>query len=155
MIILAIDPGTTESAAIRWNGQVLGKAITPNAALLEWLRQTDRPDVLAVEMIQSFGMPVGSEVFETCLMIGRIQEIAHQRQIECRLIYRMAVKQHHCHTAQAKDANIRQALIDKYGPPGTKKKQGLTYGVASHLWSALAIATYVSETAENKLILTG
>jgi hypothetical protein len=58
------------------------------------------------------------------------------------MVYRNAVKLHICGTPRAKDPNIRQALIDKYGAPGTKKNPGPTYGVSSHLWSALAIADY-------------
>jgi hypothetical protein len=48
---------------------------------------------------------------------------------------------------RAKDQNIRQALIDRLGPPGTKKNPGPTYGVTSHMWSALAVAV----TAHDKL----
>ena len=75
-------------------------------------------------------------------MIGRIVEIAFARQRQCRLVYRSEVKMHLCHTAKAKDGNIRQALIDKYGEPGTKKKPGKLYGVASHIWPALAVADF-------------
>jgi hypothetical protein len=47
---------------------------------------------------------------------------------------------------KAKDANIRQALIDKIGPQGTKKDPGPTYGISKDVWSALAIA--VTHTAK-------
>ena len=38
----------------------------------------------------------------------------------------------------------RKALIDKHGAPGTKNARGKTYGISGHLWSALAIADFVS-----------
>jgi hypothetical protein len=43
---------------------------------------------------------------------------------------------------RAKDANIRQALIDKLGAVGTKKAPGPLYGISGHLWAALAVADY-------------
>ena len=41
-------------------------------------------------------------------------------------VKRSAVKLHQCGSNRAKDANVRQALIDKMGPPGTKKAPGPT-----------------------------
>lgn len=150
--IIAIDPGTTESAIVEWyEGKVKG-SIMPNEHCLAALRQWKGPLHVAVEMVACYGMPVGREVFETCLVIGRMQEIYYSRCLDpegiskLELIYRRDVKMHHCGSARAKDSNIRQALIDKYGEPGTKKSPGKTYGLKSHLWAAFAIATYVSET---------
>jgi hypothetical protein len=47
---------------------------------------------------------------------------------------------------RAKDANIRQALIDRFGAVGTKKMPGPLFGVSSHYWAALAVAVYAAET---------
>jgi hypothetical protein len=55
-------------------------------------------------------------------------------------IPRLKVKLHLCHDSRAKDANIRAALIDRFGKPGTKKNPGALYGVTRDLWSALAVA---------------
>jgi hypothetical protein len=52
------------------------------------------------------------------------------------------VKLHLCNSPRAKDGNVRQALIDRVGPQGTKKGQGPTYGIKSHEWAALAVAVY-------------
>ena len=146
-MIIAIDPGTTETAFVQWDGEKLYEAsIKDNEEFRRFLRVRARPFSIAVEMVACYGMPVGAEVFETCLQIGRIQEIACDRSIDCRLIYRKNVKMHHCNSMKAKDSNIRQALIDKYGEPGTKNNPGRTYGLKSHLWAAFAIATYITET---------
>lgn len=144
--LIAIDPGTDVSAVVTWDGAKVAGWIEPNQSCLNRLRTCPQGCSIAVEMIASYGMSVGREVFETCLVIGRIQEICAARNIPCRLVYRRDVKLHHCGTARAKDGNIRQALIDKYGAPGTKKHKGLTYGIKSHIWAAFAIATFISET---------
>jgi hypothetical protein len=148
MIILAIDPGTTESGyAVFGNGRVLRSGVLPNDAVLLALRDPAAfgfiaIDRMAVEMIASYGMAVGREVFETCVWIGRFIE-AWQGQHE--LVYRQRVKLHLCKSPRAKDANIRQALIDRLGPQGTKKQPGPTYGVKSHAWAALAVAVTAAD----------
>lgn len=142
---LAIDPGTTESGYVFLDkeGKIAGSGIEPNREILKIVGPHKGP--LAIEMIASYGMPVGREVFETCVWIGRYME--HYFDAEAvRLIYRKDVKKHICFNAQAKDPNIRQALIDKLGPPGTKKEPGGTYGVKSHAWAALAVAVTARET---------
>jgi len=141
MTILALDPGTTQSAYVLWDGKrVLDSAILPNTVLIEILAAGEKPcDVLACEMIASYGMAVGREVFETCVWIGRFLQ-AHRGPH--RLVYRKDVKLHVCGSPRAKDANIRQALLDKYGPVGTKGTPGPLYGVKSHVWAALAVADY-------------
>jgi hypothetical protein len=141
-MITAIDPGTTESAILTLDGGVVTNAqIVPNDDLLQIVRLSPR-QAYAVEMIACYGMPVGREVFETCLVIGRLQEIIQTGGGACRLVYRRDVKMWLCGTARAKDPNITQALKDKYGEPGTKKNPGKIYGVKSHLWAALAVADY-------------
>jgi hypothetical protein len=65
-----------------------------------------------------------------------------------RLIYRRDVKLRLCGTVKAKDANVRQALIDMFPKTGggkipqigTKAQPGPLYGVASHAWAAVAVA---------------
>ena len=142
MTILAIDPGTTESAFVVWDGSVRDSGFVPNEAIRRFLTarlEFLTCDRIAIEMIASYGMPVGKETFETCLWIGRFMERAQQ---PVSLVYRKDVKMHLCGSMKAKDGNIRQALIDKHGPPGTKKKPGKTYGISGHLWAALAVADY-------------
>lgn len=145
MRIIAIDPGPAESAEVWWEGGrvVLAKKI-PSADVLSaphcWA------DLVAIEMIASYGMAVGREVFETCVWIGRYVERAGATPT--RRITRGEVKMHLCHSMRAKDGNIRQALIDKLGPPGTKKNPGPTYGVSGDMWAALGVAVTAAETPE-------
>jgi hypothetical protein len=146
MRIVAIDPGTTQSAFVVFDGEVIEAGILLNEDLRErlLLNHFGSADVCAIEMVESYGMAVGREVFQTCVWIGRFHECS---RVPVRYVPRKEIKLHLCGTHRAKDANIRQALIDKYGAPGTKKAPGKTFGITSHLWAALAIADYIAETA--------
>jgi len=145
MTIIAIDPGTEKSGVVIWDGSVLESFEAPNEDLLRRIYrvQIGGASLMAVEMIASYGMPVGKEVFETCLWIGRFIE---RSPVPFSLIYRKDVKIHLCGTTKAKDGNIRQALIDKHGPVGVKKAPGRLYGISGHLWAALAVADYAAST---------
>jgi hypothetical protein len=62
-------------------------------------------------------------------------------------VKRIEVKSHICHSAKANDANIRQALIDRYNGKdaaiGKKAKPGPLYGVSGDMWAALAVGLTV------------
>lgn len=149
--ILAIDPGTEESGwCLLQDGKVEAAGVFSNDEIIDELDAHAGPGgpELAIEMVASYGMPVGREVFETVVWIGRFCERWHSyRGALPRLVFRRDVKLHLCGNARAKDPNIRQALIDKLGPAGTKKAPGPTYGVKSHAWAALAVAVTAAETA--------
>lgn len=138
---IAIDPGTRQSAVIEIkDGNIESKAILQNGDVLKFLREQTQQDALVIEMIASYGMAVGREVFETCVWIGRFQE-AWNGPTE--FVYRKDVKLHLCGSPKAKDANIRQALLDRYGGSaaiGKKKAPGPLYGIKADLWAALAVA---------------
>ena len=153
-VILAIDPGPEESAALRYDSktqEVSGATIIANDALCcSLLGLHGLADYLAIEMIACYGMPVGAETFETCVWIGRFLERwngLHSR------VYRRDVKLHLCNSVRAKDANVRQALIDRFGPGkqkaiGTTKARGPLYGIKSHLWAALGVAVTLADALE-------
>ena len=133
--IFAIDPGSEKSAFVLYDSHdkvILEKGIEENEDIMELVVSYDY-NILAIERIASYGMPVGKEVFQTCVWIGRFDP-----NQQAQLVYRKDVKMHLCGSMRAKDANIRQALIDKLGKEATK-------GVKRDEWSALAVAVYVSE----------
>jgi hypothetical protein len=147
MSILALDPGPTQTGYCVYNGaQVLACGVMPNADMLLYLHNLPVTR-LAIEMIASYGMAVGREVFETCVWIGRFQQ-AWRAPDAVELVYRKDVKLHLCGTTKAKDANIRQALLDLFPRTGggatpqvgTKGQPGPLYGVSSHAWPALGVA---------------
>jgi hypothetical protein len=140
--VLAIDPGPEQSAYVVLDkGNPCGEGIVSNDELRSMVRRLDCPE-LAIEGIACYGMPVGKETFDTCIWIGRFIEAHGGRHT---LVYRPEIKQHLCRSARAKDANVRQALIDRFGPGkdkaiGKKASPGPLYGIKSHCWSALAVA---------------
>lgn len=146
-VVLGIDPGTVQTAYALWNGQkVLECAIIPNDRMLEMIRGDHWGSTpLFIEMMQSYGKRVGKEVFETVFWIGRFVEVWDIKELPWKLVFRIDIKMHHCHTARANDADVSQALRDKYGAVGTKKNNGPLYGVKKDIWSALAIATMAKE----------
>jgi len=148
---LAVDPGTDESGWCVYDGhRVVESGVMANGELLRYLQGGHLEAEgcrLAIEMIASYGMAVGREVFETCVWIGRFVQAWHQPD-QADLVYRRDVKLHLCGTSKAKDANVRQAVIDlfpragggKVPQIGTKGSPGPLYGVTSHAWAALAVA---------------
>ncbi|MCY1172720.1 hypothetical protein D9M73_128630 [compost metagenome] len=160
MLILAIDPGTTESGWVLYdNGTLQGSGVKPNDEMLDYLDHNGGFDPtrncrLAIEMIASYGMAVGREVFETCVWIGRFKQAWHT-PAAVELVYRKDVKLHLCGTPRAKDPNVRQALIDLYPATGggktpqigTKSQPGPLFGVSSHAWPALGVAVTFASRA--------
>ena len=158
-MILAIDPGYTQSAWVEYDaGRIVDFGIHPNGDVLDLIRET-AADVLAIESIASYGMAVGAEVFETCVWSGRFlqrwydRSRRHSLKRATRRVYRRDVKLHLCGSSQATDANVRQALIDRYGPGkeaaiGRKATPGPLYGVSKDVWSALAVAVTVADNED-------
>ena len=144
-MIFAIDPGNIESAFVIVTddlSKVINKGKVYNEDLLDIIWQVDKVSHVAIEGIQSYGMPVGKEVFETCYFIGRLQEtFLREHEKFPLMIYRMEEKLCLCHSVKANDSNIRQALIDRFGVVGTKKNPGFFYGFKKDIWSAMAVAT--------------
>ena len=143
--ILAIDPGTSRSAWIALelpSRRPLDFGIDPNEELLERLRRDGSAfDRVVIEKVESFGMAVGAEVFETVFWSGRFAEAVDPTPVE--RIGRKAVKVALCGDPRAKDPNIRQALIARYGGKGTavgrKASPGPLHGVRKDVWAALAV----------------
>jgi hypothetical protein len=142
--VLGLDPGPEQTALAWFDGVSVGRHdILANEDILAVLAMPpSQGATVFCEDIASYGMAVGATVFHTCRWIGRFWQIAEEAGHDFNRVPRLAVKVHHCKSAKAKDANIRQALLDRIGEQGTKKSPGPTYGVRSHEWAALAIAVY-------------
>jgi len=146
MNIMAIDPGP-EMSGVVWlspERRIIAAEIQDNKEIVRTLRRgnTDYPfPHVAIEMIASYGMPVGADVFETCTWIGRFEEAYVHADLMARY-FRKDIKLHLCGSNRARDSNVRQALIDLLGPAGVKKNPGPTYGIKKDMWAALAVAVY-------------
>jgi hypothetical protein len=160
--LFAIDPGTRTSGwVILEAGRVVDSgAEASNYDLLRWIQAGQGADLLAIEMIAGMGMTVGQETFDTIRWIGRFQQAWREPEAVA-LVFRRTVKSFLCGNQQAKDPNIRQALLDIFPSTGggatpqvgTKAKPGPLYGVTSHAWSALAVAITVAGSRRLKGVL--
>lgn len=156
MLILAIDPGTTHSAWLAWDGsRIPAFGIFENHELRELRhghfdgavprfvhnRQPSPDTELVIERIMAHGMATGATTLLTCEWTGRFAEAWEFRTGRpAHWLPRVEVKKALCHSGAAKDPHVRQALIDRLGPPGTKKAPGVTYGISKDVWAALAVA---------------
>jgi len=155
--ILAIDPGNTMSAFVLIDSDLRPAWFDkcPNDDLLERLGDLVSPEYegatrAAIEMVSAYGMPVGAEVFETCVWIGRFQQRLDQL-VPVEFVKRGPIKVHHCNSSRAKDSNITQALVDRFAAgqrnkgKGTIAEPGWFYGFHTDLWQAYALAVYVAD----------
>lgn len=156
MRVYAIDPGNEYSAFCIIDADTLRPLLfdkLPNEDVYRDIRDSkfDEGDRAVIEMVESFGMPVGREVFETVFWIGRFYE-ALSRKCQVDRIYRKEEKLHICGTNKAKDANIRQALVDRFAQhdfktgKGTAKNRDWFYGFRADIWQAYSCAVTFAET---------
>ena len=155
--IVGIDPGCTESAYCLIDENLKPLSFTKMENELMWCHMVDalvkyangKQVLFAIEMIASYGMPVGAETFDTCRWIGKMEE--RLDRLDVLLVYRIEERKHICHDPRANDANIRMALIDRFAPntpnkgKGTKKEPGWFYGFRADIWQAYAVAVTADE----------
>ena len=153
MKILAIDPGTTDSAYVLMNDDYTIKNRNfykfKNELVLKTIKDIggiyDDGMTVVIEMVASYGMGVGQEVFDTCVWIGRFTQAAIDAGCPVHYVFRMEEKMTLCHNSKARDSNIRQALIDRFARfdkkngKGTKKNQDVFYGFSKDIWAAYAV----------------
>ena len=147
-MLLSIDPGTTKSGwCVTEGDRVIESGIMDNQQLVDSFdKMVAMGDRVAIEVFEARGMPIGNDSIETILWTGQFIRECEALGATFVRVHRSRVKLHLCGSAKAKDSNIRQALLDKLGPQGTKKNPGPTYGVSSHAWAALAVAVTATET---------
>lgn len=144
-MIISIDSGNTESAyclirAEDYKPIEFGKLNNEDLRIkLRQLFSEYGIYAVALEMVASYGMAVGASVFDTCVWIGRFYELCIPYVGTVDYIYRKEEKMNLCGSMKARDSNIRQALIDRFGEVGTKKNQGWFYGFKKDIWAAYAV----------------
>ena len=154
MKIFAVDPGNEKSAYAIWDGHSILKAEKlindEMKQMIEWKSSSEDYDMVAIEKIESYGMPIGATVIDTAVWIGRFIEALqgvrndypHQKII---LIPRKQVKLHLCNATRAKDSNVIQALKDRFEPglQPRERPKGLLKGLKADMWQAFALSVYV------------
>lgn len=162
--LLAIDPGPVESAWIVIDAtdcEPIAFGKEPNNVVRRHILtapgEFEFVDHVVIEMVASYGMAVGAEVFGTCVWIGKFCEAVRGNWVpftEPTLVMRNPVKLHLCHSARANDSNIRQALVDRFAPgepnhgKGTKAAPGWFHGFHADIWQAYALAVYAADTRQ-------
>lgn len=153
MKILAIDPGNKKSsfAIIEMPYfKLLDFGKLENDTLIMYLSEwfssyslDSKINAIAIEMVANDSLPVGKDVFETCVWIGRFVQMLEGEDII--YIYRKEEKMTLCGSMEAQDSNIRQALIDRYAKhdfkngKGRKDNPDIFYGVKKDVWQAIAV----------------
>lgn len=156
--ILAIDPGTYESGwiIIDQDYNIKDFGVSYNHELLKWWNIFAKIDEIVIEMFAAYGMPVGKTSFDTVIFTGMFYRKCKAIEIKTELMTRRSVKLNMCGSVRAKDANVNQAVKDKYQPygggkdphKGIKSNPGPLYGVTGHVFAALALGISYLEGAE-------
>jgi len=169
-LIMCVDPGPEQSAFVTVRPDpdapgglvITAFSIAPNAVIRQdiWKFAISQDSHRIVfEQVACMGLAVGAEVLETCVWTGRFMEVFESAwHVTAHRIPRVPIKVHLCGSARAKDANVRQALIDRFGgqkalqkakaPKVNRKGEVVSHkvlagplaGISSHCWSALALA---------------
>lgn len=156
-LVTGIDPGPRKSAWVTLNGKdIVGHGYEDCDKLaLDLGSGKFSGHAIGCEMVASYGMPVGGDTFETVYWVGYFHACALQGKASSFYkLYRKteqefpSILMHLCKSNRARDANVRQAIIDMYEPTGggktpqvgTSKNRGPLYGITTHNWAALAVA---------------
>lgn len=170
MKILAIDPGTTESAWVEvafdpdggdGSLRVLSFGKEPNADVLSSVRAKAIPleggvDIFVIEDISSYGKIVSTDVFETLKMIGRVIEAVEFRGRDIDVVTRRDVKVHHTATPSSNDTAVCIALRERFARgfsnhgKGTKSNPSIFYGFFKDVWQAFALASKIIDDHQIK-----
>lgn len=155
--ILAIDPGTTESGFVWWDGETIGdfgKIPNEQLRLLLYPFPDSVPDVV-IEEINPYTM--GMSIRDTILWSGRFEEAVISQGGKCFYIPRREVIKHLCGVGSGVgDAAVKAALRDRFAygvrnyGKGIKKEPGFFYGFAADVWQAFALAVTFWDQRETR-----
>lgn len=165
MRILAIDPGTTQSAYALLNDayQVLSADKVENSVMMDIIASTPGIDAVIIEDMEpryprngkdsnAAGAIVGASTYTTLKWMGKFDLTAQVRGIAVYWIYRrderaalIRKKELPADAPKHADGQIRAALIarfavhDKANGKGTKATPDTFYGVSGDMWQAIAV----------------
>lgn len=148
--IFAVDPGTVESGfCLLEQGQPTVTGTRYNGEILQLLRNLQNRSetskiVLVIEQMQSYGGPISTDVFQTLIWSGRLQEAAESSGLQVLYLPRVRVKTHLCNKPNATDAEVWAAVCKRYGVTYERGKRApagsVLHGIAGDARQALALA---------------
>lgn len=147
MEVIGVDPGSKKSAFVLWdNKEILDKGIHPNEDLLEflvygWCGGPPENIILAVESMVKIPGGAGKSIIQTIEWADRFYQAWQGEKAKVPVgNVRLAL----CRTMRSDNADVRRALIERFGEPGTKKNPNpIMYGLKGsgyHLVRAFAVA---------------
>ena len=159
--MIAIDPGDIKSAYVTLNseGEITDKGKVDNDWLLKKLASKNKPwsiERLVIEYPKPRGQAMYTQLVDTIFWIGRFVQAWGGTWSK---IDRKDVKMVLCGRSNAKDSNVRAALISLFAAHkkqgggkipqiGTKSQPGPLYGFVADTWQALGVAMAWRELQE-------
>lgn len=164
-VILAIDPGTTQSAycMMRPDYSIISAAKVGNDDVLK-LVKVGEYDELVIEYMEARHVQngvIGAETYDTCYWIGRYKQAAIDRGKPVNRVYRADERKrlvptkknklppHPPTVGQSADAQIRATLIRRFAKHDFKNGKGKAackdtfYGFHADMWSACAVGVVI------------
>lgn len=155
--VFAIDPGPSQSSYViclfTGDTRLLGTPMQlqsvfegcPNEKVLQSLAGSPSCHFVCEDVVfYGENVHVGKSVFDTVRWCGRFEQLLYTMGKTIEFIPRQTVKACVVNNTRAKDPDVRQALIDRFGAVGKKKDPGPLFGISGHSWSALAVAVTYS-----------
>lgn len=153
--ILAIDPGSSVSGWIDWHTDSInptkhGVGVDSNWTLLSYVNrfcQQPEATALVIEKITLY-QKADVNIHDTITWYGIFAGVAVQKNIPVFLIPRATIRIGLLNHTKGNDSMITSYLKDRYGWSAKKKNNPcpLTFGIKSHAWQALALATFFCDT---------
>ena len=148
MWILAIDPGTTESAYVLYDGLPREYGKVKNEVLNEMIAGFDVEE-MAIEHVRGYGKRVGNELFDTCEWTGRfietfirdnggpVHRLARKRVAgACASALDGTPEGYGVSATIVNDSIVRTWMVQQFGEPD---------GLTKDMWQALALAVTFAE----------
>lgn len=165
MTVLGIDPGPRvfdekkgaykpNTGLAWWDGKRAdSRSVTYDELVDQIVRRKFhlKVDVVAIEVLESYGSVVGADTFDTAEVIGAITALMKLDGVVPIRIRRKEVKRHFTGSIQGKAKELTLAMEDALGGAGTKAKPGSIFGVSGHCMSALGVAAAVWEDIRGEL----
>lgn len=153
MKILAVDPGPEKSAFVLWDTSEqiieLTGHINTQELIFDLPQLVKDADLVAIEMVQSYGQGVGRTIFLTCLFVGQMIYRLHGHKT-VKMYGRPTIKGQ---IGGRNDAEVRASLRMRFcscGSKGACRKGCKLHKINNDQRAALALAVALEENPQLK-----